>query len=864
MNTSRILVCLNSDANFLALNILEYLLSKNSQVVVVTSDLKKWLQITKHLEIGKRFSIVNESDLESSYSFNYSIFCGGFISKKDSYKSLKIFLNNKNLVASKCLAVLPFEVFLPKEDDSIKRTDSLGIIYVGDLLGPRIDLESDLLINQSINEILTKREISLAVGEVLYPVFISDIARVVAKWLFSFGPYGKEVFLLGPQVSGTEFWQSNQRIIRTSAQGNIKLNYNNEAEPRYVPKNFDIETLNTNLNFSLLATYKWLSNSRPIKVPQQKIKRQIKYPKHFKLVLFLLLTVLLFPLFLILASLGMGYFSYKDFISGKSDQAINKVLISKTLFVIGREQSKFFGYVPIVGRVYKETEYISDVGQELSAAAVLAAPLIKEVNMTFNSVLGDRVYDPNPPFQQISAGLDALSQNAAVVADKTQKANKSGILLAGFVQSKVNFDKVLTFFNQGKIFTSNLPDLLGKNQRKAYLILFQNNMELRPTGGFIGSFGLLTFDGGRMTDLTVNDVYSADGQLRGHVEPPTPIKKHLNEANWWLRDSNWDPDFPTSAKRAEWFLDKEIGVQVDGVFGIDLKTVSEILKVTGPVFLADYNLDITSANLYEKTQSEAQDESFPGSHQKASFLTGLSRNLISEVEKLGEKQKLLVLATFLKDFEERHIQAFLHDDTSQRAISLLGWSGEVLEPSCGPNCYADLIGLTEANFGVNKANYFITRDVDLVVNLDQAAITRRLTLNLKNSANPALGPSGTYGVYIRAFIPKDSIPLGIKVFTGETEQGLPTDVVEVHGRQEMGSFVQVYGGQSKKIEFSWTTNIESDNNMSSYGLYIRKQAGVTDDSWRVTIGSENPALTKQGLYTYNTVLAKDYFLRLQK
>jgi hypothetical protein len=489
---------------------------------------------------------------------------------------------------------------------------------------------------------------------------------------------------------------------------------------------------------------------------------------------------------------------------------------------------------------------------------------MKEANAIFNNILGDVVYDPTPPLQEISLGLDSLSQNANVIAYKTQNANRSGVLTARLVLSKVNFDKVLNFFDQGKILTANLPELLGKNQRKTYLLLFQNNMELRPTGGFIGSFGLLTFDGGRMTDLTVNDVYSADGQLRGHVEPPTPIKAHLNEANWWLRDSNWDPDFPTSAKRAEWFLDKEIGAQVDGVFGIDLKTVSEILKVTGPIFLADYNLDITSANLYEKTQSEAQDESFPGSHQKASFLTGLSRNLISEVEKLGEKQKLLVLISFFKDFEERHIQAFLHDDSSQRAISSLGWGGEVSEPSCGQNCYADLIGLTEANFGVNKANFFIARDVDLVVNLDQVAITRRLTLNLKNSANPALGQSGTYGVYIRAFIPRGSIPIGVKVITGETEESLPADVVDAHGRQEMGSFVQVYGGQSKKIEFSWATKIEPDFGSSSYGLYIRKQAGVSDDPWRVTIDSENPALTKQGVYTYNTVLAKDFFLRLHK
>ena len=156
-------------------------------------------------------------------------------------------------------------------------------------------------------------------------------------------------------------------------------------------------------------------------------------------------------------------------------------------------------------------------------------------------------------------------------------------------------------------------------------------MELRPTGGFIGSFGLITFDGGRLSDLTVNDVYTADGQLNGHVEPPLPIKNYLGEASWWLRDSNWDPDFPTSAKRAEWFLDKELGKKVDGVIATDLYPIKEILKVTGSVFLSDYNSTITSENLYETTQNEVQNNFFPGTHKKASFLTALSRSLLGEL-----------------------------------------------------------------------------------------------------------------------------------------------------------------------------------------------------------------------------------------
>lgn len=190
--------------------------------------------------------------------------------------------------------------------------------------------------------------------------------------------------------------------------------------------------------------------------------------------------------------------------------------------------------------------------------------------------------------------------------------------------------------------------MLGMNAPKKYLILFQNNMELRPTGGFIGSFALITFEKGRMNQIVVNDVYSADGQLKGHVDPPEPIRRYLGEANWYLRDSNWDPNFKSSAIKAEWFLDKELNQKVDGVISIDLYLIQELLKITGPIYLSDFNKTIDSSNLYLTTQSEVEDNFFPGSTKKASFLTALSRSLITEIENLDSKSYQLFSKPYIK------------------------------------------------------------------------------------------------------------------------------------------------------------------------------------------------------------------------
>lgn len=186
MNTSRIFVSLTSDANFLALSILESLLSKNCEVVVLTSDEKGWQKITAHLVNRTHFYITNDTRTEGLPAFNYSVFCGGFISKENAYKSFRDFTSNKNVGGSKRLAILPFESFSSREDGFIGLSDNLGVVYVGDLIGPRLDLDSDLLVSRALGEILTARELALAVGEVISPVFCKRRSTCRDKMAFFF------------------------------------------------------------------------------------------------------------------------------------------------------------------------------------------------------------------------------------------------------------------------------------------------------------------------------------------------------------------------------------------------------------------------------------------------------------------------------------------------------------------------------------------------------------------------------------------------------------------------------------------------------------------------------------------------------
>ena len=695
--------------------------------------------------------------------------------------------------------------------------------------------------------------------------------RTICKWLFSFGPYGKEVFLLGPITTAHIFWGYNLKWFP-----NLKIYYSEGTRPRVVPRNFEIKTISCNLDSALKETYEWI-HSHPQDVPAVtnkfplKIKRSNKrFPKNLNLAISLIALILVFPALTLALYAGTIYVSYAQFKSSNPEAAKNSILLAKTIVVIGSRESKVLSYMPILGSVYKETLFAGNAASGFADIFTNTIPAAMATSHLLNGVLGDEIYDPVPDSRQLKVNLEAVYQSASMLQAQAQTSAASGRGLAKKLIEKVDLEKVRTLALQGQTLAEKLPEILGKTKSQTYLILFQNNMELRPTGGFIGSYGLATFDGGRMSDLTVSDIYSADGQLNGHVEPPAPIKTYLGEANWWFRDSNWDPSFPVSAARAEWFLDKELGKEVDGVIAIDLHPIKDILKSTGAIFLADFNMDISGDNLYEKTQNEVQERFFPGTYKKASFLTALARVLISDMSKLNKEKKLKILQSVYENLEERHVQIVFHDKLLQKAISSLKWDGEVYEPTCGKGCYADMVGGVEANLGVNKVNYFIERSTKLEIDITPMEVKRNLTIALKNTASPSLGLAGKYKVYLRILVTGDSEITSVGEITGGSILRIPPDIVETKGRKEIGIPVEVFAGQTKNIEFVWKTIPKEGEMVGSYGVYIRKQAGVGDDPFTLEIDSNGLnlktlphfTLTKEGNYVYNTVLARDLFSRI--
>jgi hypothetical protein len=491
--------------------------------------------------------------------------------------------------------------------------------------------------------------------------------------------------------------------------------------------------------------------------------------------------------------------------------------------------SLFFGYQQLMAKG-------AELGRKTASAAENAAPLLKNGLTLSESILKNKMSNQNEAIEQLTNYQNTLDYDLKEIQAQLQ-GSWPGI--PGRWQNTPNewSDKIDTY--RKKITKANqvlphLPWIIGlNNQRRTYLVLLQNNMELRPTGGFIGSFALLTFENGKLSDFQVEDVYTADGQLKGHVEPPEVIKEILGEAKWYLRDSNWSPHFPKSAENAEWFLEKELNRTVDGVIGINLEAAKKLISAFGEIYLADFNERISADNIFERAEFWSENESFPGSNQKAAFLGLLGRQLFENIKAAQPEEYAKIGQAFLESLEEKEIIVDTHNDQLNMDLHELNWNGSMRSPECKiTNCHTDYIHLNEANLGVNKANYFLRRSIEEGIDiLDDGTIDHNLKISYENSATSKNWPGGDYVAWLRAYLPTGTTIGQISIY--DPQNPANKEIINPEKRQEeiefgkemVGFKIEVPIQERRTVEFNYSQKAEISEERFGYFLYWQKQSG---------------------------------------
>jgi nucleoside-diphosphate-sugar epimerase len=395
-----------------------------------------------------------------------------------------------------------------------------------------------------------------------------------------------------------------------------------------------------------------------------------------------------------------------------------------------------------------------------------------------------------------------------------------------------NVDYVL---NLGSAVVADLPQVLGATSEKKYLIWFQNSNELRPTGGFIGSYGILKFKNGKLQELMIDDIYNPDGQIdvRGiETAAPLPIKELLGESNLHLRNANWNPDFTKSASEFDDLYYKVTGEEIDGYIAIDLTFAKKLLEVSGPMFLAAYDETLDASNLYERTQYHSDFNYQEGSDQKRSFLTVMGGKLLDKIFNTSKERIPDLLGAVESSLNERHLMIYFKNSSLNAFLKNKAWDGSLVDVS------GDYLNIVNSNLGGTKSNYYVKNTADYALD----SITRdgllRANLNLtyQHTGESDAWPGGPYTNYLRVLTQNGTKLTSAKLIysDGSTEDIFDRVLVTTEGKYtSFETTFKLNTGKTLKVALGYDlpASLSITKDTKNYTLYWQKQAGTTGDAF---------------------------------
>lgn len=416
-------------------------------------------------------------------------------------------------------------------------------------------------------------------------------------------------------------------------------------------------------------------------------------------------------------------------------------------------------------------------------------------------------------------------------------------------------DPVLALFQDGLTVAVEFPGSMGATREgpKKYLLLAQNEDELRPTGGFITAADTLVIHNGRMGAVTFVNSGNLDNWSRPYPVAPWQLRQYMNSRVLIFRDANWFTDYRTAAMYAEYLYSYSEDESVDGVIAFDQHLLVEVLKVTGPIEVEDapYPIDADNVVEYMRAAKEPTPENraTPGWDNKV-FLNKITIALITKIFDGGVELEPLS-EILLQALNERHLLLQFDDPGLTSLLERYRWDG-ALRPGDG-----DFLMVVDSNIGFNKTSTVIETSLTYEVDLtNPISPTGLLTVGHKNKAEKVLvckhwskikaegeqyyPISDCYWNYLRVYTPAgtellqavpQAIPDNWMIIKRENPSQVDVLEEDIDGVQAFGTLQVMPGGESLSMDFQYALPVgvihtEKGTDLRVYRLKVQKQPGT--------------------------------------
>ncbi len=517
----------------------------------------------------------------------------------------------------------------------------------------------------------------------------------------------------------------------------------------------------------------------------------------------------------------------------------------ETLQTLGSHTLFFARLIPLAGKKIQDAESLISAGEEFSNAGVDIASTVRFISQP----------DSFSP-EKISASLAYLQNEIDEISVRLENGYKNLILIdissvPQEYQSKFeDIKKSIAMFTETlqtiRPLVSALPSLLGVPQDRRYLIVLQNDSEIRPSGGFMGSFALVDVKKGRVKKIEIpgGGTYELKGQLRQLLVSPWPL--HLINARWEFQDSNWFADFPTSARKIKWFYENANGPTVDGVIAINASLAERVLALTGPIYLPAFKKTVEKGNFFEITERAVELEYNRKENKPKKFLGELVERVIERLSKQEGVQQNQIASLFIDAFLGKEIQVYSTDPSIQQIIAASGFSGELR------NTQSDYLMIVDANIGGRKTDRVMNANASYSVHVNPDG-TLDATLSMSRTHNGQKGDyfTGAKNInYVRVYVPQGSTLLFAKGFSPPPPQEFENppegalqdeDLTRIEGhftvdektgmisnhefdKTVFSNWTQTDVGETSLSEITYRLPFRFSEN-SPYSLYIQRQSG---------------------------------------
>jgi len=356
---------------------------------------------------------------------------------------------------------------------------------------------------------------------------------------------------------------------------------------------------------------------------------------------------------------------------------------------------------------------------------------------------------------------------------------------------------------------------IARGDEKSFLVLFQNNNELRPGGGYIGTFGILKIKGEEVTFVDTHDTNIFDSGTKTGIQPPYPMGQLLKISDWELRDSNWSANFPTNALKAEEFYHLEGGQEkIEGVVAVSTSVLETFLQVTGPVEVAGYPGEYTSENAISKLQYQVEkgyvDQNIDEGNRK-DIMKELSKTIVAKAQNSSFNEKKMLAEKIQQHLEQKDIMIYFHDKQLQDQMERLGWSGEI-KPSA-----SDYLMMVDANLASLKSDQVISRTFDYTVDFSVERPRVDLEITYQHNGRVRDWLISDYTSFLRVYVPQGSWLIDA---TDDEDLVFGNE----QGKKYFGTIIRVPLGKTITTKFSYY--LPNTVSYDDYKLLIQKQSGV--------------------------------------